>query len=224
MKTYKHKWYDHDTVYFNTDAGSCKINIYDESWRNRKVAEIYDLFVYPEQRGKGHGDELLNAALNRAMKEGCAVAVLWPDSDIWTRGWYRTKGFAPDERYRLSDKGRLGWSCNLTKQKPYPEAKPQVDNEDIDSAIQSYVDMRTKGFNKEAFDNAPLFPSDLRLAIKYGMSLQKKLMKKTIAQYVEKGINCMNKSGKAGETGNYTFWDGFNNCAENILRELKDEG
>ena len=43
---------------------------------------------------------------------------------------------------------------------------------------------------------------------------------KIVEQYVEKGQRCMDMS--KNEQGAYTFWDGFHNCAENILRELKD--
>lgn len=43
-----------------------------------------------------------------------------------------------------------------------------------------------------------------------------------VKQYIEKGERCM---GQEGESQIYAFWDGFHNCAENILRELekKDE-
>lgn len=43
-----------------------------------------------------------------------------------------------------------------------------------------------------------------------------------VKQYLEKGERCMEQEG---ESQIYAFWDGFHNCAENILRELekKDE-
>ena len=44
---------------------------------------------------------------------------------------------------------------------------------------------------------------------------------KIVEQYVEKGERCMDMSKDQPE---YEFWDGFHNCAENILRELKDYG
>lgn len=43
-----------------------------------------------------------------------------------------------------------------------------------------------------------------------------------IQKYVDKGKRCMNQSINDGEGDLYTFWDGFNNCAENILREIKN--
>lgn len=41
-----------------------------------------------------------------------------------------------------------------------------------------------------------------------------------IKDYVEKGIRCMEQSDKFQM---HTFWDGFHNCAENILRELEEK-
>ena len=43
-----------------------------------------------------------------------------------------------------------------------------------------------------------------------------------IKEYVAKGERCMKQSIDDGEGDLYTFWDGFHNCAENILREIKD--
>ena len=41
-----------------------------------------------------------------------------------------------------------------------------------------------------------------------------------VKEYLEKGLRCMELSDKFQM---HTFWDGFHNCAENILRELEDE-
>lgn len=41
-----------------------------------------------------------------------------------------------------------------------------------------------------------------------------------VKEYFEKGLRCMEQEE---ESQIYTFWDGFHNCAENILRELEDE-
>ena len=41
-----------------------------------------------------------------------------------------------------------------------------------------------------------------------------------IKQYIKKGERCMEQGG---ESQIYAFWDGFHNCAENILRELEEE-
>ena len=41
-----------------------------------------------------------------------------------------------------------------------------------------------------------------------------------VKQYLEKGERCMNQEG---ESQIYAFWEGFYNCAENILMELEEE-
>lgn len=48
-------------------------------------------------------------------------------------------------------------------------------------------------------------------------------MLEIVKEYVKKGVRCMDQSSDADDQGGYTFWDGFHNCAENLLRELKDE-
>ena len=46
---------------------------------------------------------------------------------------------------------------------------------------------------------------------------------KIIQQYVDKGDLCMNECTDDDNPGTYAFWDGFHNCALNILRELKED-
>ena len=41
-----------------------------------------------------------------------------------------------------------------------------------------------------------------------------------VKKYLEKGSRCIEEST---ESRIYSFWDGFLNCAENILRELEEE-
>ena len=43
-----------------------------------------------------------------------------------------------------------------------------------------------------------------------------------IQEYIDKGERCMEQSNDNNEQDLYTFWDGFHNCAENILKEIKD--
>ena len=44
-----------------------------------------------------------------------------------------------------------------------------------------------------------------------------------VQQFADKGDRCMDQSATDDDQGGYTFWDGFHDCAINILRELKDE-
>ncbi len=43
-----------------------------------------------------------------------------------------------------------------------------------------------------------------------------------IQEYVDKGERCMKQSIEQGDNDVYIFWDGFHNCAENILEEIKN--
>lgn len=43
-----------------------------------------------------------------------------------------------------------------------------------------------------------------------------------IQEYIDKGERCMEQSGEQKDDKTYTFWDGFHNCAENILEEIKN--
>ncbi len=95
VMVYTHKWRDHKTVYLTTlsNSGHCKVSIWDEPTMNRKVATLYDLIVYPNDRGKGIGNELLSSAIRVAAENGCCLMLLWPDCEPWVEEWYKRKGF-----------------------------------------------------------------------------------------------------------------------------------
>ena len=44
-----------------------------------------------------------------------------------------------------------------------------------------------------------------------------------LKEYREKGIRCMLQSEEHNEPNYQKFWDGFQNCAQNIKRELEEE-
>ena len=98
MKTYCHRWKDHDTVYFQSIKGLCKLNIHHEG--NRTVGEVYDLIVFPGYRGQGFGRRLLSAAFHKAKSLGCDYLLLWPDSDPWVKEWYVRFGFRKNPEFR----------------------------------------------------------------------------------------------------------------------------
>lgn len=115
MNIYTHTWGDgHQTVYINLSEGFCKVNVYDEGFR--KVAELYDLIVFPAYRGRGYGRMLLEAAVEAASKLRCDVLVLWPDSEDWVLEWYKRYGFRQDASYRNYD-SEAGWSIDLNQLK-----------------------------------------------------------------------------------------------------------
>lgn len=45
---------------------------------------------------------------------------------------------------------------------------------------------------------------------------------KTIKEFVEKGKRCEQQAVEDNDQENYIFWQGFQNCAENILREVEE--
>lgn len=44
----------------------------------------------------------------------------------------------------------------------------------------------------------------------------------TIKEFVEKGKRCEQQAVEDNDQENYIFWQGFQNCAENILREVEE--
>ena len=64
------------------------------------------------------------------------------------------------------------------------------------------------------------FNTAKRMAYQEGYEQAEKDFLAIVKEYLEKGLRCMEQEG---ESQIYTFWDGFHNCAENILRELEDE-
>ena len=62
--------------------------------------------------------------------------------------------------------------------------------------------------------------ANYRIAYERGYKQAEKDTIAIIKDYVEKGIRCMEQSDKFQM---HTFWDGFHNCAENILRELEEK-
>ena len=110
MRTYIHDWGDHRTIYINDPGGFCKVNVYYED--DRVVGELYDLIVYPEVRGIGIGNLLLDNAIQAAKQSGCNWLVLWPDTEVWVTEWYARKGFEPNEPFRNYD-DVPGWAKKL---------------------------------------------------------------------------------------------------------------
>ena len=107
MRLYKHKWHDHYTIYLSTADGFCKVNICPDG-----IAELYDLVVYPEARGRRHGSLLLTLAIQVARTEHCEVMLCWPDGEEWLTGWYERRGFRKDAFYHNAD-GEPAWVLNL---------------------------------------------------------------------------------------------------------------
>jgi len=62
----------------------------------------------------------------------------------------------------------------------------------------------------------------IKEGIRTGIEKERERIQCIIRDYIQKGAKCMEQSNEQGEQGTYTFWDGFHNCAENLLRDLED--
>jgi hypothetical protein len=85
---------------------------------------------------------------------------------------------------------------------PYIDEYHEYDRHKVDDAREDY---------KEGF----------KAGAKYFYEQAEKDLLAIVKEYMEKGERCMQQSYEDREQGEYTFWDGFHNCAENILRELE---
>ncbi|GAA1152995.1 GNAT family N-acetyltransferase [Nocardioides aquiterrae] len=78
-------------------------------------AEIAELTVDPEERGKGHGSRLLQAAVDTLVADRFRRAVLWAvASDDALRTFLTEAGWAPDQAHRELDLDGTG--ATLVKQ------------------------------------------------------------------------------------------------------------
>ena len=67
-------------------------------------AEIAELTVDPDERGKGHGSRLLQAAVDTLLADRFRRAVLWAiASDDALRAFLTDAGWAPDQAHRELD-------------------------------------------------------------------------------------------------------------------------
>lgn len=89
-------------------------------------------------------------------------------------------------------------------------------NEDLNTAAKEYADNITEKVG---------YKLQLRRAVVYGAKWQKKKASSIVKQYADKGeknyqdnINDVYEDEMAS-----SYWDGFRDCANGILRELKDE-
>ena len=78
-------------------------------------AELAELTVDPDERGKGHGSRLLQAAVDTLVADRFGRAVLWAiASDDALRGFLGEAGWAPDQAHRELDLDGTG--TTLVKQ------------------------------------------------------------------------------------------------------------
>ncbi|MBM7805463.1 uncharacterized protein (DUF952 family)/ribosomal protein S18 acetylase RimI-like enzyme [Geodermatophilus bullaregiensis] len=58
------------------------------------TAAVESVVTEPAARGRGHGDAVLAAALDRAAAGGCDLVVLEAAAEDWPQHWYARRGFA----------------------------------------------------------------------------------------------------------------------------------
>jgi ribosomal protein S18 acetylase RimI-like enzyme len=78
-------------------AGFALIDFRPTVWSEGPVATLEELYVRPNLRGRGHGDELMRLVLDTARKRGCPwIEVVTGESDTAARGIYSKFGFSND--------------------------------------------------------------------------------------------------------------------------------
>ena len=60
---------------------------------DESVANIHDIIVHADRRGRGWGSRLLELATESARHLGASIARLAVDPDSWMCGWYERHGF-----------------------------------------------------------------------------------------------------------------------------------
>ncbi|HEX8856774.1 MAG TPA: GNAT family N-acetyltransferase [Thermoleophilaceae bacterium] len=67
-------------------------------WTGAPTATLEDLYVVPQQRGRGHGRSLLRGALDAARQRGAASVELYTgEGDAAARALYEAHGFMTTE-------------------------------------------------------------------------------------------------------------------------------
>ena len=56
-----------------------------------------------------------------------------------------------------------------------------------------------------------------------GYEQAEEYIREILKKYQKSSAKCMQQSANANEQGEYTYWDGFNDCAVAILRELEND-
>ena len=85
---------------------------------------------------------------------------------------------------------------------------------------EEYIKAYTRGNSNELVHGGYhewLTPENALAAVE----LAREEMKEIVKKYEAQGNRCKVQSLDNNETDNSYFWDGFENCAENILRDLQ---
>lgn len=88
----------------------------------------------------------------------------------------------------------------------------------IEKAYKTYPILRRTDDDGMPYDAH----ADLQQGFIIGYEKAEKNIRKIVEKYRKSGAKCMQQSADANEQGEYTYWDGFNDCAIAILRELEN--
>ncbi len=70
------------------------------------AGEVYAIYLDPDHWGRGHGRELMAAAVDRLVRLGCGEAVLWViEENLRARRFYEAAGWADDGARRIEEIG-----------------------------------------------------------------------------------------------------------------------
>lgn len=107
-RQYRTEWADCDNVVISlfdqndpkVQIGIIELKLFKPESKHPGEAYLWNLYINKEYRGKGHGQHLLDEALDTARKDGYKVAVLeWDlrDSPRWVAFWYARQGYDEKE-------------------------------------------------------------------------------------------------------------------------------
>ena len=77
----------------------------DQGLDPAEAAEIYGIYVHPEQQHTGAGSALMEAALDQLSSQGYRLVVLWTMRDnTLAHRFYQKNGFRPDGATKVSER------------------------------------------------------------------------------------------------------------------------
>ena len=82
----------HLDLFYYSNIGIYRMTLCEPRYKSN-AAFISTLIVDEEQRGQGHGNELLAHAENEARKWGCSSLTLEVKWESWQKDWYERNGF-----------------------------------------------------------------------------------------------------------------------------------
>lgn len=121
------------------------------------------------------------------------------------------------------------WVCNLSDGTCIDESQLEYIEESIDGLDEAaeeyaYNNWEDNDYHTGASEGLPFDAiGHTEKCFKAGAEWMIGIFMAILKEYREKGIRCMLQSEEHNEPDYQKFWDGFQNCAQNIKRELEVE-